>query len=398
MNTLYVKRKCMIYVLLLLPFFELYSLEMFAAKGVFPAVIKVITTLCSLGRIGITGYLVCDYLYRRRLPSLITTWGMGLFCLSCITASFLNGSLYLQYIVGNITYIGLALLCEKMMRNSVEDFHKACLILFGFYSMIGAVTIYLFPNGFFNAATKAEAVYFLGSKNSSFFYFMILLFFYYYESQRKKGRLPKFGGIVCIALLFAVKICDSSSSLMCLLLILAGYLVIKYGQRFYKFLNAKLLFVFCILLTLFIIFSANHVVIKTIVEMVGRNTSYSGRDKLWEQAMEMFMENPFIGNGIFSEFQLATGVWATHAHDVYLDWLAKFGIFPLVIFLVTTLMILHKCAKSKNKKMVNLIGIFLFVLYLHNIFDDVSMYIVVLLFAGFEDLKFAESQERKIIC
>lgn len=391
MINLKLKRRCMIYILLLIPFFELYSFDMLAGKNVFPFLFKGITTLFSLCRIFITAFMVADFMYHRRLPAMITTWGIGFYCLACIITSWQNGSLYINYVVGTMTYIGLAMLCEKMIRTSMEDFHKACILLFGFYSIVGAAVIFLMPGGFFHAATKAEAVYFLGSKNSSFPFFLVFLYFFFYDGLRRKGKLPRFGGIISMILLLAVIVCDSSNSFLCLFIVFAYYVVLKYGYKLYRLANAKLLFVFSVFLTLFIIFSANHEVIKSVVSMLGRDTSYSGRDVLWEQAIEMFLSHPFMGNGIFSEFQLKTGVIANHAHSVYLDIMAKYGIFPLVFLFGTIILIIFRFSKSRNRKLVNLMGVFLFTILLHNIFDDIAIYVLVLLFISFETAPYKEA-------
>lgn len=395
MINLNIKRRCIIYVLLLIPFFELYSFDMLAGRNVFPLFFKVLTTLLSLCRVCITAFMAADFLYHRRLPAMITTWGFGFYCLACIITSYMNGSLYINYVVGNITYIGLALLCERMMRTSMEDFHKACILLFGFYSIVGALTIFVFPNGFFHAATKAEAVYFLGSKNSSFYYFLIFLFFLFYHALGRKEKLPRFGGIISMVLLLAVLVCDSSNSFLCLFVVFAYYMVLKYGYKLYRLANARLLFLLGIFLTLFIIFSANHELIKTIVNMVGRDTSYSGRDTLWEQALEMFVEHPFIGNGIFSEFQLKSGVWASHAHNLYLDIMAKYGVFPLLILIGTIVLIISSFSKTKNRRLANLAGVCLFTILLHNIFDDIAIYVLVLLFISFETAPYKEPVEKE---
>ena len=230
-----IKRKSVIYALLLIPFFELFTYELMIGKNVFPQVFSVITTFFSLTRILITCILVAQFIYCRRIPQMITTWGIAGYSFVCVLVSILNGSVYLTYIIGSLSYIGLALLCEKMIQDSLDCFNEACILLFGFYSIVGALSIYLMPYGLLKSETKMYAIYFLGSKNSSYFYFVIYVYFLLFDSLKKKGKVTRFTGIISCLLLGAVVVCDSSNSLLCLLVIFAYYVVLMCGYNLYKF-------------------------------------------------------------------------------------------------------------------------------------------------------------------
>lgn len=387
------KRKSVLFALLLIPFFELFTFEMMIGKNVFPQIFSGITTLFSLSRILITFILVAEFIYCRRVPQMITTWGIAGYSFVCVLVSALNGSVYLTYIVGSLSYVGLALLCEKIIKESLDCFNEACVLLFGFLSIVGALGIYIMPNGFFNAEKKMYAVYFLGSKNSSYYYFLIFMHFLLFDSLKKKGVVTRAEGIISSILLGAVVVCDSSNSLLCLAVVFVYYLVLRFGYGLYKFANAKLLLVANICLTLLVIFSANNLFVKSVVQMLGRDTTYTGRDVQWKQAIEAFLESPFLGTGIFTRYQLRTLEWSEHCHNVYLDILAKYGVVPLVILIIMIVIIVKRNAKSKNKKLVNLAGVTLFSLLLHNTFDSISIFFIVVLFVSIETVAYIEEEE-----
>ena len=50
-------------------------------------------------------------------------------------------------------------------------------------------------------------------------------------------------------------------------------------------------------------------------------------------------------------------------------------------------------AISKNKKLVNLAGVTLFSLLLHNTFDSISIFFIVVLFVSIETVAYIEEEE-----
>lgn len=384
MVNIYLNRKSIINALLLIPFFELFTFELLIGKNIFPQFFSLLTTLFSVARIIITGIVVADYIYRKKWPKMITVWGIAGYGFTCILVSMVNGSVYATYIIGSFTYVGLALLCERMISESVSGFNKGCILLFGFYSIVNALMTFVMPNGFFDAVYKMNALYFLGSKNSAYFYYLVFMYFYVFDSLREKKRQPQFGILVVLMLLLSVYLCDSNNALVCLLVPLLYLIVLSLGHGVYKLANAKMLFGLNVFAAWFIVATTNNPVIQKIVQLLGRNATYSGRDVQWQQAIEMFIENPLWGNGIFSRFQLRDGTWSEHAHSVYLDMLAKYGIVPFVIFVLTFVLILLKFTKCKDKKIVNFAGVVLFSVLLHNVFDMASVFFTALVMIGLE--------------
>lgn len=384
-------KKSVINALLLIPFFELYTFELLIGRNIFPQFFGLLTTLFSVSRIIITAIIVADYLFRRKWPAMITVWGIAGYSIACILVSIINGSVYFTYIIGSFSYIGLVLLCEKMVSESVSAFIKANVLLFGFYSIVNALLTFVMPDGFFNAVFKMNAVYFLGSKNAAYFYYLFFIYFYVVDSLREKKRPPQFSIPILLALMVSVYLCDSSNALACLFILFVYLIALYFGGGIYKLANAKILFGLNVFTAWFIVATTNNSFIQKIVELLGRNATYSGRDVQWQQALRMFAANPLLGNGIFSRFQLRDGTWSGHAHSVYLDMLAKYGILPFLIFVLTFVLILFKYTKCKDKKIVNFTGIALFSVLLHNVFDVTSVYFFAMTMMGAEIVALEEN-------
>lgn len=100
------------------------------------------------------------------------------------------------------------------------------------------------------------------------------------------------------------------------------------------------------------------------------DTSLNGRSYLWERAWQMFENKPFTGYGYgsyntFASYYgvrtSATGEWAFHAHNIYLQLLAEMGIlgFGLIVFCfllgVFLLVKLHLCRKRLNVESLSML-------------------------------------------
>lgn len=380
-NNFSIRRKSLIYILLLFPFFELYSLEMIIAKGVFPEIFKIITYVYVLLRMGISAYAICAHLYERRTIESRSTWWLLLFVSLLVVSSAINGSVYLTYITGAFTYVGFTILLNKMLQESYEDLVFGGMVLFGMYAVINFVTTLLFPNGFFHALNKAEAVYFLGSKNSSYYYLLIFLLLFSVYSLEKNHKLCNGHLIWTLFFMLSAFVCRSSNTLICLFIVFVYYFIAIYGKLLLKFLDWKILSITIVLIVLLIMFGNNSELVYKVVTALGRDMSFSGRDYLWEQVFELFGENPIWGNGIYTTFTLKTGVVATHAHNLYLDLLAKHGVVTLLSFLALIVSAFVSVGKETDKNLRYMKGLFLFVILLHNVFDDCSVYFTIFCFS-----------------
>lgn len=371
------------YFICLLPFFELFTLEMLIARGILAQPLGLLTTVLSVARLLISAWMILGVLFRNIFSVTYTTWGIAIFSVARVISGLINGSFYIGMIIAAISYIGFVLLCEQMIYESKESFYKALGMLFGIFAILGAVSVWLFPNGFFYAGSKAEAVYLLGSKNSSFAYFLVFLLLWNLYSLRENQKLPRYGGIAI--LLFAVTegICDSSNAILCLIILLFFFLLIKHNKKIYKCCTPLLLELAVVFMGIFIIFGSTSEFVGNILNALGRDFTFSGRNVLWRQAINILMANPLFGAGANQEFVLATGAVANHAHCFYLDTFAKYGIlcFGTVAVMITCVM--YRLSKLKKDRLLIMTGVFVFVYLVHCITEDASIYMlsVILLIA-----------------
>lgn len=103
---------------------------------------------------------------------------------------------------------------------------------------------------------------------------------------------------------------------------------------------------------------------------------------LWDQALELYMNHPFLGNGI--QLVLMNRTAQTQAHNFYIDMLARYGTIPIMIILGIIVIIVMSMVREKNKKIVALKGVFLFSFLLHCIFDTTTIHFLLLILISVE--------------
>ena len=109
-----------------------------------------------------------------------------------------------------------------------------------------------------------------------------------------------------------------------------------------------------------------------LLSSLGRNASFTGRDTLWQQAIDYFRANPLFGSGENLVFTLKSGDVTNHAHSQYLNRLAKYGLVPFVFLAGSLAVLTERMTSARRTLLMNLIGSCLIVYLLHMSFDDYS--------------------------
>lgn len=81
--------------------------------------------------------------------------------------------------------------------------------------------------------------------------------------------------------------------------------------------------------------------------------SDSGRLKIWNNALDLFKENPFLGAGPMHYADISNGYGVAHPHNFYLQVLSEWGIISFILLATVIIFIyskwIGKCNKSELK-------------------------------------------------
>ncbi len=365
-------------ILLLLPFFEPYSIDMLSINN---PMWKYVGLLFACMRYAVSIYAVVMYAWRGLKPN--SRCGMLCACVVVIRvlSSIINNSVYLTYYLGAFSFIGLILLCDYLAHKKDPYYLvKILLCLFAVYTAAGVITIIAFPNGFNKALYKHEALYLLGSKNSSFYYFYVFLgtFVLYSISAKKLKRVNN--TLITIALfivcLGSERLCDSSNGFGSTIILFMFYLIVRFSYLAYKIVYPKTLMVSIAVITLLLLFKNSIPLFNLVFSALGRDASLTGRDYIWAQQLPLIKDAAIFGNGINVDTVLQSSAVANHAHNFYLDTVVKYGVLSLFTLIIVILVSADNIVKFSNNKYQFFLAGMLFSLLLHSIFDDVSLYLL----------------------
>lgn len=372
--------------LMLIPFFELQSWSQLSDNQIMPQLFNAVLSIYSGLRLLITAFVIFELIRKKRIKISSTVIGIIAFVLLENISGLLNGSLYLNFTIGSLSLLGFALLCQNYISSNRTDFIWACKKLFGILSLLGAIQIILMPYGFLNVRYKAYAIYFLGAKNSGFFYYATYLFFSFYDDIEKKQKIGKKSFLILFLFMIAALSCESMNTMMMLLIILIFAIVNNYGRALRRLLKPRYILIVVTTIAVVILVSDVRQLLSPILNLIGRDATFTGRDVLWDQAIQYFRNNPFSGNGILTEYTLIDGVVQDNAHSQFLDLLAKYGIFVFVTYISIPVLALRKAAKADkgNRKVIALKSAIVFIVLFHSIIDHMTMYHFILLMSSIE--------------
>jgi len=379
MNRLSFKKEEIIDICLFIPFFLPFSLSLLASTSYFWLIVSRFFTLT---RYCISSILILKTIQESRNYQINA---VVFFCLSFILmrviASIINGSIYIGFALSIISYSGFLFMLEYLKKRRGISYCLKVLsrMFFGFF-LIGGITILIWPNGFNNASSKAEALYFLGSKNSSFYYFYGFLSFYCLWLLVDNKKLSFTCDVFFIIAIIASIICDSSNSAGSITVLYLVYLSIKNSNRLYRFWNPRLILLLVLILAMILLFGKQSRLLTVIFRLLGRDSTLTGRDYIWREQLLLVPNSPLWGNGIETSTVLLSSAIATHAHNFYLDIVVKYGMITFISFLAILFVVSSRITKMPRSKYKGFMVGILFVILLHNIFDDVSLYLLFTVF------------------
>ena len=376
---IYVRRKVNITVqhilcaLVILPFFEPSSIDIFVTNGVNARFFSLLADFFLAGRMAVSS-LAYMWLIRRLVTDRLRIDRFaGLLFIHIVTmliSGAANGSADLRLAVQVYTNAGFLVICLILLREYPRIFLEAAAGLFGILSVCGCASIFLHPAGYFQGE-RGFGYYFLGGNNTAFPYYYCFILCWIAVRGIFSRDIPRVGWILGIFIASSVVV-DSTSSGLCLSLMLAVYLIAQYAKKVLRGIRPSAVFLIILAIVVMIYVGMVFQPFAALLRMLGRTVRFSGRDVLWDQALGYFRQNPLFGAGSSLKFTLDVGVETDHAHSQYLNRLAKFGLLHMAFLAASLAVLIRRLMRSRKILLVNVIGSMLVIYLLHMAFDDYS--------------------------
>lgn len=262
-----------------------------------------------------------------------------------LTTMFNNGDI--SVVLSEIyTVFGACMCIELLIRRNIKEFLKGLrlliLILFG----ITIFTIIKDPIGY---GTVYEKIYFQrpGNQIGSFIILCLLIILIY--SKLYKGKNADVISWLSIIAAFYISVnVGSASGILAVVVIFLYYISNKiiWIDKLIDFKN--IIFGYLIFYIAIVIFKVQYKFSDIIIEILGKDLTFTGRTELWEVAKEIINKNFILGVGTQSTTNIiydgGKGTYLS-THNQILQLLVENG----VVILIGVFLILYFVNKSMNK-------------------------------------------------
>lgn len=375
-------------IVLILPFTEPYLIDRMISLGNNTFIWSAIAGLFTLGRTLVVLYCATIVIANKIHYSAVMKCSL-FYLLSILIATLLNGSFGIQIVLSVCNSAGVIFLCYIMNKKDQLMFYRALELLFGVYTVITIITTLIWPNGFNHALYKYDAIYFLGGKNAAFFYYILYLFASSLYGLGRGGRkVLKRNGWITIVMIITGLVFDSSGTIISLIPAAIFFFIAYYRIRLLKLIEyRKMIAIVAIIATIILSgFFLNNAFLRTNLEwllnLFGRDLSFTGRTALWRQAIVNFKNHPMFGTGLNTTYILYTGAIQNQAHSLYLDMLSKYGLIVFACFCSIFLALSIKIKNIEKSLIQKLIVIIILCTLIHCITEDANqmlLFIIIML-------------------
>lgn len=271
-------------------------------------------------------------------------------CGYILPMSILYGILLLSTIINNqntLNALQLAIygiwpfIVMSMVDNSDEKnqaFLEGIVIAFSVLTVINMVMILAYPEGIYTTYSSGTVTkyYLFGAKNQMVAPLMTAFVFFLEYSYRKYQRMTMRTIFLCGLCIIEIIIGGSGTGILMVASLIA---MAFYHNRKRKGLNSTVTLAIVLTITVgFVVLRLQNLFDFIIVSLLHKSLTLSNRVFIWDTAIEIIKEHPYIGTGVSGS--LAGNVLLnlsylsrnTFSHNMYLDYLVMGGIGALVGF------------------------------------------------------------------
>lgn len=323
-----------------------------------------------------------------------------------------NGDLLTAIFENLIFGLGLILFVKIYIDRDKNLFIKVSLIYFLILHIINFIFIFINKN-------TSSIGWFFDNRNNAFRYTMPLIYFLALEMEEKRKKIneniysyqkvdiiennyEKEDGktynilknnlysvisiIILISILFISIYSGALTTSICFLILIPYIIFLSYKEI--KFLNIYVyLGIIIVTFILFTIPPINKEITSKIIILLGKSESANGRFLIYDQIISAIQKgNIVFGNGIPKLYEYLNEVniekvKVVLAHSLYLDIFYKFGIIGTLIFISIIIVTVKEIVKSKNIFIKNIVSIFIFIILLWSVADEIYIYRLLYYFA-----------------
>ncbi|NJP41559.1 O-antigen ligase family protein [Oscillospiraceae bacterium HV4-5-C5C] len=229
--------------------------------------------------------------------------------------------------------VGIVLLAFMFLNRNSKAFLNWLSHVFFVYLLINTVTVIVFPSGI-ALGRIGQTIWFLGGKNVILPWILIGGGFMILNSFERFGKITKTTYLQLAICSLQAFLCGSSTAILIIVfywLLLLFNAVVKNDKIMGYLIGGKRIFIIVAVIFTFITFFTGQLyTLQSFSEKLGKDITFNGRTAIWPIALAYIKSRPLIGMGPVLIFDMGWGVDMTHAHSLYLNVCAHYGIISLL--------------------------------------------------------------------
>ena len=320
------------YYLLLIPYFK-------------PAVLGVLEgtegleRAFDLWRLAAAAVVCGLYLYqsvkRRRLPSPVMLW-LGVYLGFIALATLIRENNLWGLINYGMTIVTFCMLVETALRDDPHMAVNMLVLPLTVLILVNFVLLCVLPRGLCTGGTYNYKYNFLGIDNFLAPVLVPYMFLVALRSSMEHGGLNWFAYTMIAVASLSLLLVWSATGLMGLAVALI-FLLFFYERKYQTLFNfSTALGLGTGMFFTIVLFRLQNLFAFFIEDVLHKGLSFTGRTDIWDKALGLFLDSPFLGQGIAQSgkvYRLSKHKYY-HAHNVFLEILVEGGVFSLIAFLL----------------------------------------------------------------
>lgn len=222
---------------------------------------------------------------------------------------------------------------------------RALMIYFELIVYMNFITIILFPGGLYHQGLYTDN-WLLGYSNSEIKYFILagLVAIVYESIMQSRVRST----LLCVVVAISILRLDVVTGIVGILAMVVLYWLQKKKIKIFNLRNMAI--VTAVIFVYFIVQQKIVEYVGLIEELTGKTVTFTSRFDIWNRTILFWQKNPLLGWGWKSSGQRGIeydNVYATNAHNTYLEYLYLGGIIELAIF-IFIIYAIYRAGKNKS--------------------------------------------------
>lgn len=241
--------------------------------------------------------------------------------------------------------LSVTMFIEYWCKEDFKTFIKDIMIFFGIFVIINVITFFVY---YPSMSPKEAYFYFLGNDNGSVYEtltFVMIAMIYSIIYNNKISNILK---IIFIFIFAGYIYVQSGNGMGCMFFIL--FISFFYNSNILKKVcNMKVMIAIYVAVFIMIVILREGSLVKFVLELFGKDYTYSGRTYIWDLCFEHIKNNFWIGNGYEGLILSYSKINQIKAHNFIIQTFYNGGFLTLSLMIIILIKSFKKIALYKEK-------------------------------------------------